>query len=149
MSTYAQALRYETAVPAYVDERELRVIQGQGLDARARAGVTAEFVSRIRALVLVAFVLIALGACRVLLSSATVSLMQDNLSTRTQIREIEAANDELRAERSVLVNSTRIERIAEQELGMVHADERVAVRLTYPDPSESAQTEAIREDTGV
>lgn len=155
MSSYAgaQALQWDALDVAYPQVQpeyapDFDVVEGQGLDALARQGVTTSFVTAIRATLIAATIFIILGICRVTLSSLTVALLQDNLACRTQIQEMAEENDALRAERSALSNATRIERIAEQELGMVHANERACVRLTVLDQQTSAQSDMIQQDSG-
>ena len=95
------------------------VVEGGGLDARAREGVSRAFVQRLRAFVAVASLFVALGACRVLLTSATVGILQQNVALEEGIDDARALNGDLKIERSVLSSSTRIDRIATQNYGMV------------------------------
>lgn len=96
------------------------VVEGGGLDARAREGVSRAFVQRLRAFVAVASLFVALGACRVLLTSATVGILQQNVALEEGIDDARALNGDLKIERSVLSSSTRIDRIATQNYGMVY-----------------------------
>lgn len=95
------------------------VVSGGGLDAQARRGVSRQFVSRVRAVVALAAVLLVLGVARVALTSATVAVLTANESLKTEISETETANGELKIARSVLSSNSRITRIATQNLGMV------------------------------
>lgn len=115
--------RQETADARYAPEaRERRpflVVEGGHLDADARSGVSPEFVSRARLVVVAVVVLCALGALRVALTAGTVTLMSDNLELSSRIEEASALNDELHAERSLLSSSSRIRSIATESYGMV------------------------------
>ena len=65
------------------------VVSGGGLDARARQGVSHEFLARFRAVLLVAAFFLALNLVRVAISAATVSVLQANADLTTQISEAE------------------------------------------------------------
>ncbi|MBM6774966.1 cell division protein FtsL [Olsenella profusa] len=108
------------------------VVTGGGLDARARAGVSPAFVARLRVAVAVAAVLIVLGMARVALTSATVSLLQDNAALSAQISEAQTTNEQLRIERSILSSNSRISRIATQNYGMVLPSQTVTLDLAAP-----------------
>ena len=95
------------------------VVSGGGLDAQARRGVSSQFVSRVRTVVLVAAVFIVLGLVRVSLTAATVSVLSANETLKEQISETQDANADLKIARSVLSSNSRITRIATQNLGMV------------------------------
>lgn len=130
----SEAYSMETPVrrrerPELEERPSFEVVSGGGLDASARRGVSAQFVSRLRAIALAAAVLIVLGAARVTLAAATVSLLQDNVSTKTQISEAQSLNDELKIERAVLSSNSRISRIATQNYGMVLPGEHVTISL--------------------
>ena len=112
------------------------VVSGGGLDARARAGVSPQFVARVRAVVFVAAALIVLGMARVALSSATVSLLSANSELSAQVEEMETLNEQLRIQRSALSSNSRISRIATQNYDMVLTGDFVPVDL-----SEDAQVE--------
>lgn len=124
------------------EQRELRsapsfeVVTGGGLDARARAGVSRQFVRRLCAVLAVSAFLVVLGVARVALSSATVASMQAAADLSTQISEAETLNEELRIERSVLSSNSRISRIATKNYGMVLSTE--SVTLTIDDDSADA-----------
>ena len=114
------------------------VVSGGGLDARARQGVSHEFLARFRAVVLVAAFFLALNLVRVAISAATVSVLQANADLTTQISEAETLNSNLRIERSVLSSNARISRIATQNYGMVLPSERVTVVFDDPAAEEAA-----------
>ena len=114
------------------------VVSGGGLDARARQGVSHEFLARFRAVVLVAAFFLALNLVRVAISAATVSVLQANADLTTQISEAETLSSNLRIERSVLSSNARISRIATQNYGMVLPSERVTVVFDDPAAEEAA-----------
>ena len=119
----------------------LEVVEGGGLDARVRRGVSARFLARFRVALLAVAVLFVLGAARVALTSGTVRLLQENSSLKTQISEVEASSSDLKIARSVLSSNSRIARIATQNLGMVLATGHDTVDASpYLDPSPAAGT---------
>lgn len=120
--------------------RSFEVVSGGGLDAHAREGVSPLFVARLRAAVVVAVVLIALGMVRVGISAATVSLLRENVSLGSQIEEAESLNEQLRVQRSALSSNARISRIATQNYGMVLSSSSVTLDLSQPE--EGAADEA-------
>lgn len=115
------------------------VVSGGGLDARARAGVSPEFVARVRTVLIVAAALIALGMARVALSSATVTLLSANSELSAQVEETESLNEQLRIQRSALLSNSRISRIATQNYGMVLTNDYVTVDLDADPAEEVAQ----------
>ncbi|SFX44508.1 cell division protein FtsL [Olsenella sp. kh2p3] len=124
------------------------VVTGGGLDARARAGVSPQFLSRVRTVVICALVFIALGACRVALSTATVSTLQANSALRSQIKEAQTLNEDLQVEKSVLSSSSRISRIATQNYGMSLSTNREVLDLSSAGTSADAtSTDAVSATT--
>lgn len=113
------------------------VFDGAGLDSRARAGVSARFVARLKAVVVVACVLVTLGACRVALCSSTVTLLEQNASTRTDIKTAQTLEDDLKVQRSVLSSNSRIVRIATQNYGMVKSTDDETLDVSPDDSAES------------
>ena len=103
------------------------VVSGGGLDARARRGVSLQFLTRVAIVCTVAAVALVVGLIRVVLSSATVSVLRSNSSLRSDVSEAQTLNDNLKIERSVLTSSTRISRIATQNYGMVLSSDEVTV----------------------
>lgn len=126
-----------------VQERpRFSVVEGGGLDAQARRGVGIDFLARVRVLVCVAVVLVALGAARVALCSATVSCLSQNMALRSEINDAEATVGDLKVERAQLSSSARIDRIATQNYGMVRATESDHIDISASDDAESAQDQA-------
>lgn len=126
-------------------ERSFEVVSGGGLDARAREGVSPVFVARLRAVVVAAVVLIALGMVRVGISAATVSLLRENVSLGTQIEEAESLNEQLRVQRSALSSNARISRIATQNYGMVLSTGSVTLDLSEPEEGAEASSASSAE----
>ena len=120
------------------------VVTGGGLDARARAGVSPTFVARLRAVLVVAAALVALGMVRVGISAATVSLLSSNSTLSSQIEEATTLNDQLSVQRSVLSSNARIARIATQNYGMVLTADAVTVDLTPEEDAAAADGEAAQ-----
>lgn len=121
--------------------RSFEVVPGGGLDARARRGVSPQFVARVRAALAVAALVIALGLVRVVLSSATVSLLEQNAALAEEIETAQALSTDLRIERSVLSSNARISRIATQNYGMVLPSERLTVDLDSTAASQGDATD--------
>lgn len=137
-------------------EPQFEVVEGGGLDLRVRAGVSSEFLARVKAAVMVAVVLFALGTLRVALTSETVAQLSSNAQARDQIESFETSNNNLRVERSLLASATRIDRIATQNYGMVAASSYDSIIIEpeigdeeEPAAEETAGTGADREETGV
>lgn len=120
------------------------VVTGGGLDARARAGVSPTFVARLRAVLVVAAALVALGMVRVGISAATVSLLSSNSALSSQIEEATTLNDQLSVQRSVLSSNARIARIATQNYGMVLTGDAVTIEVTSQEGEQPADGEAAQ-----
>lgn len=139
---YSSAARLE-AVETVRPVRHVRprpqfeVVEGAGLDARARAGVGEEILAKIQLVVVTAAVLMGLGAVRVGLCSQTVSALQQTASLRSEIKQAQALEDELKVEHSVMYSSVRIEKIATQNYGMVQATEAETISV-MPEVTEEA-----------
>jgi cell division protein FtsL len=107
--------------PEVQTRRSFNVVEGQGLDAKARAGVSRRFLAGFRAaLVAIAFLFV-VGLANIAVNAATVSTLQENQSIKTEVSSAQDLGNQLRIESSVLSNSTRITRIATQNYGMVYA----------------------------
>ena len=97
------------------------VVEGGGLDARARRGVSSQFVAAFRVTLCLIAAVFVLGGSRVLISTATVRVLEANLGISQSIEETKVANENLQIVRSSLCRSSRIDRIATQNYGMVFA----------------------------
>lgn len=140
----AQAFELEEMLESR-PERELgaeprfEVVEGGGLDAHVRAGVSSEFLARVKMVVAAAVMLFILGTFRVALTSATVAQLSSNVEVREQIEDFETNNNNLRVERSLMSSATRIDRIATQNYGMVPAESFDVIVI---DNGEEAEAEA-------
>ncbi len=127
-------------VPA---RRSLEVMEGGGLDARARQGVTPGFSVLVRLAVVFAVMFAVLGGVRVTLAAATVSCLREASSVETDVSEARDVRTELQVERSVLSSADRIQRIATENYGMIYATDvdSITVRDEYlPASADDAQT---------
>lgn len=123
MAYQGAAYRLDYAERAYGRDARLEfdVIQGGGVDAEVRRGVSYDFLALARLAAFAIILFVALGAARVIMTTYTVQCLRANVSIRSSIERAESVNSELRVERSVLSSSSRICRIAMQNYGMVHA----------------------------
>lgn len=118
----------------------LRTVAGEGADARARAGVTSEFLAKYKAFLVVVAIVGALCVARVGTFALAAGIMADNATMRTQIEESTTLANQLRIQRSVLSSTSRIDRIATQTYGMVAAD--TAEQMTAGAASAAAEQQA-------
>ena len=150
----SEALDMETAERRATRHEETRsqrssvsVVAGGGLDALARKGVSAEFLTRVKVAVAISMALITLGVCRVALTTASVSLLQGNVTLRSQIKEAESYNDDLQVEHSILSSASRIDRIATQNYGMVLSDSYDVRDLTATDATAAGSASTTVDET--
>ena len=118
----------------------LRTVAGEGADARARAGVTSEFLAKYKAFLVVVAIVGVLCVARVGTFALAAGIMADNATMRTQIEESTTLANQLRIQRSVLSSTSRIDRIATQTYGMVAAD--TAEQMTAGAASVAAEQQA-------
>ncbi len=118
-----------------------QVLPGGGLDARARKGVSAQFIANVRTVVVLAAVLIAIGLVRVAISSATVVALSNNSTLRSEVSDAKNLNDDLKIERAVLSSNSRIARIATQNYGMVLSSDAMTVEVGEAAEAEQAAAE--------
>lgn len=126
----------------------LRTVAGEGADAKARAGVSAEFLSKYKAFLVVLAIVGALCVARVGTFALAAGIMADNAAMRTQIEQSTTLANQLRIQRSVLSSTSRIDRIATQTYGMVAAG--TVEQMTAGQASaeaEAAEEAAAAEDT--
>jgi cell division protein FtsL len=105
------------------------VVRGDGLDAQVRQGVSRDFLARFSVAMAVIAVFVVLGFCRVSLTTATVTQLQKTASLKEDIVSAQVTNNELQVERSVLSSSSRIDRIATQNYGMVYPTSSDSIRI--------------------
>lgn len=120
----------------------LEVVEGAGLDAEVRRGITRRFWGLWRAGIALAVCLACLFGVRVAVLSAAVSVLSENSSMRSQLKQANAQLDGLQIERSVLASNSRVERIATQTYGMVEASgiEQMSARGTGSDNGGAASS---------
>lgn len=136
------ALEREAARPSF------EVVPGGGLDARARRGVSAQFLANAKTILKVAAVVLIVGMVRVALTTATVSTLKANSSLRSAVEDAQNLNDDLKIERAVLSSNSRISRIATQNYGMALSSDAVSVDLSADATAQGAeaQDEAVAAD---
>lgn len=106
------------------------LVEGEGLDKKARSGVSLDFLVAMRALVMAAVIVATLGMVRVSLTTATVSMLQGNAALESSIEDVQTQNQNLKVERSVLSAGSRIGRIASQNYGMVLTSSKEVVDVS-------------------
>lgn len=143
---YGQAVRLTDIerVPRVEPARELDVVEGGGIDARVRKGVSHDFLGKVALMASMVMLLVALGVCRVTITTYTVQRLSDNIALRSSIERAKDINAQLRIERSVLSSSSRICRIATQSYGMVQAPMHDAIALYSAEEVATIQTAQIR-----
>lgn len=148
---YLRGAQAQPARPERQAAPSFEVLEGGGLDARARRGVDAIFVGRVRLCLIAVAVVVLIGSVRVALSAATVSILQEGSALREQVVDLQDTNAELEIERSVASSSERVVAIATQAYGMVHAsnvetiDVTPAEELAEGEAAESGASEAQAE----
>lgn len=147
----AEAFRYADVERELAREprRDFDVVRGGGIDAEVRRGVSQDFLVVARLVVFAIALFVALGACRVFITTRTVSCLRDNVELRSNIEQAQVLNSDLRIERSVLSSSSRICRIAMQNYGMVHATRHETIVLVneeeLAEAGEGVETQAQEE----
>lgn len=125
----------------------LRTVAGEGADAKARAGVSAEFLSKYKAFLVVLAIVGALCVARVGTFAIAANIMADNAAMRTQIEQSTTLANQLRIQRSVLSSTSRIDRIATQTYGMVAAGTVEQMTAGQASAEAEAAEEAAVEDS--
>ena len=145
------ARRYDVAMPARPQReperrREFEVVEGRGLDARVREGVSRDFLGKVKLVLVCMLAVLILGGIRVGLLAASVASLQQSTILRSQIEEAENLEVELKVEHSMLNSTARIERIATQNYGMVLASETATITIhdRAAEPENDAEAEAQR-----
>ncbi|WP_444328655.1 hypothetical protein, partial [Paratractidigestivibacter sp.] len=144
----SEALNMNYAGAGALEERSretsFEVLPGGGLDARARRGVSHEFVASVCHVLIIAAAIITLGLVRVGLSSAAVSALAANSSLRSEVTDAKNLNDDLKIERAVLSSNSRISRIATQNYGMSLSNDAMTVKVGAAAEAERAEQEAAQ-----
>lgn len=119
LDQWEEPARSEGASAQPAPRRRFRTIEGGGLDAEARRGVSPRFWSVVKTtLAVVAAVLIVWGV-NVAVRAGTVTLKAENNTLTTQVATLQDENRDLQVTRSLLSSEERIARIATQNYGMV------------------------------
>jgi len=139
MGTEAYDLDASRGAFAPQGARSFETIEGAGLDARERAGVSRQVLSTLKVLAALAAVFMVLSAARVGVFTYAATILSQNSTMRSELKEARSLQDDLRVQRSVLSSASRIDRIATQSYGMVLAGD--SVKLAAGD-AEAAAAEA-------
>lgn len=145
MGTEAYDLDASRGAFAPQGARSFETIEGAGLDARERAGVSRQVLSTLKILAVVAAVFMVLSAARVGVFTYAATILSQNSTMRSELKEARSLQDDLRVQRSVLSSASRIDRIATQSYGMVLAGD--SVKLAVGDAEAAAATEAEAENS--
>lgn len=143
----SEAFRLENVDRAY-EQQQVRpafdVIEGGGADARVRRGISEGFLFRVVITLVAVSAFVLAGVARVSLTTLTVSELSENGTLESQIAEFESTNSDMRIECSILSSSSRINKIASQNYGMVLATEHEILAFS----TDLAAGEEVTEVTG-
>lgn len=145
MGTEAYDLDASRGAFAPQGARSFETIEGAGLDARERAGVSRQVLSTLKVLAAVAAVFMVLSAARVGVFTYAATILSQNSTMRSELKEARSLQDDLRVQRSVLSSASRIDRIATQSYGMVLVGD--PVKLAAGDAEAAAAAEAEAENS--
>lgn len=145
MGTEAYDLDASRGAFAPQGARSFETIEGAGLDARERAGVSRQVLSTLKVLAAIAAVFMVLSAARVGVFTYAATILSQNSTMRSELKEARSLQDDLRVQRSVLSSASRIDRIATQSYGMVLAGD--SVKLAVGDAEAAAAAEAETESS--
>lgn len=142
MGTEAYDLDASRGAFAPQGARSFETIEGAGLDARERAGVSRQVLSTLKVLAALAAVFMVLSAARVGVFTYAATILSQNSTMRSDLKEARSLQDDLRVQRSVLSSASRIDRIATQSYGMVLAGDSVKLAIGDAEAAAAAETEA-------
>lgn len=142
MGTEAYDLDASRGAFAPQGARSFETIEGAGLDARERAGVSRQVLSALKVLAVVAAVFMVLSAARVGVFTYAATILSQNSTMRSELKEARSLQDDLRVQRSVLSSASRIDRIAAQSYGMVLAGDPVKLAIGDAEAAAAAEAEA-------
>ena len=112
-----------------LEDTSFVTVEGGGLDARVREGVSATLTRTVGVVIVAALTLFSVGTVSVATTSATVAVLEANSRTSSDIKALEMENDDLRIACSILSSSDRVHRIATQNLGMTYAADATHFQL--------------------
>ena len=113
-----------------LEDTSFVTVEGGGLDARVREGVSATLTRTVGVVIVAALTLFSVGTVSVATTSATVAVLEANSRTSSDIKALEMENDDLRIACSILSSSDRVHRIATQNLGMTYAADATHFQLS-------------------
>lgn len=142
MGTEAYDLDASRGAFAPQGARSFETIEGAGLDARERAGVSRQVLSTLKVLAAIAAVFMVLSAARVGVFTYAATILSQNSTMRSELKEARSLQDDLRVQRSVLSSASRIDRIATQSYGMVLAGDPVKLAVGDAEAAAAAEAEA-------
>lgn len=142
MGTEAYDLDASRGAFAPQGARSFETIEGAGLDARERAGVSRQVLSTLKVLAVVAAIFMVLSAARVGVFTYAATILSQNSTMRSELKEARSLQDDLRVQRSVLSSASRIDRIATQSYGMVLAGDPVKLAIGDAEAAAAAEAEA-------
>lgn len=142
MGTEAYDLDASRGAFAPQGARSFETIEGAGLDARERAGVSRQVLSTLKALAAVAAIFMVLSAARVGVFTYAATILSQNSTMRSELKEARSLQDDLRVQRSVLSSASRIDRIATQSYGMVLSGDSVKLAIGDAEAAAAAEAEA-------
>lgn len=142
MGTEAYDLDASRGAFAPQGARSFETIEGAGLDARERAGVSRQVLSTLKVLAAVAAIFMVLSAARVGVFTYAATILSQNSTMRSELKEARSLQDDLRVQRSVLSSASRIDRIATQSYGMVLAGDSVKLAVGDAEAAAAAAAEA-------
>ena len=142
MGTEAYDLDASRGAFAPQGARSFETIEGAGLDARERAGVSRQVLSTLKVLAVVAAIFMVLSAARVGVFTYAATILSQNSTMRSELKEARSLQDDLRVQRSVLSSASRIDRIATQSYGMVLAGDSVKLAVGDAEAAAAAETDA-------
>lgn len=142
MGTEAYDLDASRGAFAPQGARSFETIEGAGLDARERAGVSRQVLSTLKVLAVVAAIFMVLSAARVGVFTYAATILSQNSTMRSELKEARSLQDDLRVQRSVLSSASRIDRIATQSYGMVLAGDSVKLAIGDAEAAAAAEAEA-------
>lgn len=142
MGTEAYDLDASRGAFAPQGARSFETIEGAGLDARERAGVSRQVLSILKVLAAIAAVFMVLSAARVGVFTYAATILSQNSTMRSELKEARSLQDDLRVQRSVLSSASRIDRIATQSYGMVLAGDPVKLAIGDAEAAAAAEAEA-------
>ena len=83
-----------------------------------------------------------LSAARVGVFTYAATILSQNSTMRSELKEARSLQDDLRVQRSVLSSASRIDRIATQSYGMVLSGDSVKLAIGDAEAAAAAETEA-------